>query len=157
MSASRVSRDVSHCSALMRSSAPASAWTSAGVDAAPSSASAAVRMTSYGRTAFPRTVRVFRLSTSTNNVSLSAPTSRRSGVSAASATLSSGSDASRVSTANVVDDRRGPGGVHPHLPGLVHGEDQHADRGALAVALGQCHERMHFALPSTVRPRRPRL
>ncbi len=99
MSASRVSRDVSHCSGLMRSSAPASAVTSAGVDVAPSSASAAVRMISYGRTVCRCTVRVLRLSASTNKASLSAPISRRSGVNAASATLSSGSDARRVSTA----------------------------------------------------------
>ena len=95
-----MSRDVSHRSAVMRSSAPASA-----VHERRRRRRALERQ--RGRAddlvgphgVAGRTVRVRRLSTSTNSASLSAPDRRRSGGNAASATLSSGSDARRVSIA----------------------------------------------------------
>ena len=96
MRASRKSRDVSHCSALMRSTRQRAPRRERAWAPRPSSAIAAARMNWYGRTVAARPVPAIERGDEAR--SLSAPVRRRSGGSAASATLSSGSVASRVST-----------------------------------------------------------
>ncbi len=157
MRASRVSRDVSHCSAVIRSSAPASAWTSAGVGTALSSASAAVTddlVRPHGAALDGPRPAIQHFDEERIALRPAQPAQRperRLG------DVVLGIRRQPRQHRDIVDDRGRPGGVHPHLPGRVRGERQHADRGALAVALGQRHEGMRLPLPRPLRPRRARL